>query len=154
MGVIAPTASISVLNRGFLYGDSVYEVVRTFQGVPFGVMEHLERLRQSAAYLYMDIPWSDDHIRTEIDRTLAQATWSESYIRIVVSRGTEATIGLQPNAETQPNLLIIVKSIPPEPVLSQSGLHLAIVERFTQRSTGPRPLLPRQGIISTISWPF
>ena len=138
-GVIAPTATISVLNRGFLYGDSVYEVVRTFKGVPFGVQEHLDRLRQSAAHLYMDIPWSDDHIRTEMERTLAQADWPESYIRIVVSRGTESEIGLQPRSDTQPNLLIIVKSIPTDPPIRAEGIHVAIVDRLRndQRALNP-----------------
>ena len=138
-GVIAPTAAIPVLNRGFLYGDSVYEVVRTFKGVPFGVQEHLDRLRQSAAQLYMEIPWSDDHIRAEMDRTLAQTDWPESYIRIVVSRGTESEIGLAPAAQTQPNLLIIVKSIPTDPQLRTEGVHLAIVDRLRndQRALNP-----------------
>jgi branched-chain amino acid aminotransferase len=138
-GVIASTAVVSVLNRGFLYGDSVYEVVRTYQGVPFGVQEHLDRLRQSAAYLYLEVPWSDVQIRAEIDRTLAQTHWPESYIRIVVSRGTESTIGLHPQPDTQPSLLIIVSSIPPEPVLRAEGIHLAIVDRLR---TDHRALAP------------
>ena len=88
-GVIAPTASVSILDRGFLYGDSIYEVVRTFAGKLFGLQEHLDRLRQSAAYLYLDVPWSDAHIQTEIERTLQQAGNSESYIRIIVTRGVQ-----------------------------------------------------------------
>lgn len=128
-GVIAATATVSVLDRGFLYGDNVYEVVRTFQGGHFGLHEHLERLRQSAAYLYMDVPWSDSHIQAEVERTLQQAHWVESYIRIVVSRGTESKITLQPSVDLQPSLLIVVSEISPEPVLSETGLQLVISER-------------------------
>jgi branched-chain amino acid aminotransferase len=128
-GVIAPTASISVLERGFLYGDSVYEVVRTFKGKPFGLQEHLDRLRQSAAYLYMAVPWSDAHIRSEIERTLEQAEDSEFYIRIVVTRGTELTINLQPSPELQPRLIVMVSPIDSEPVLSEKGIHLCVVSR-------------------------
>jgi branched-chain amino acid aminotransferase len=87
-GAIAPTASVSVLDRGFLYGDSVYEVVRTFHGRPFALQEHLDRLRQSAAYCYLEVPWSDTHIRAEVARTLEQAGFAEAYIRIVVTRGS------------------------------------------------------------------
>jgi branched-chain amino acid aminotransferase len=129
-GTIAETAQISVLDRGFLYGDSVYEVVRTFQGRPFGLQEHLDRLRQSAAYLYIDIPWSDAAIQAEVDKTLARAGWPESYVRIVVTRGAESFISLQPSADLRPNLLIVVSSISPEPVLSETGLHVMVPQRL------------------------
>ncbi len=129
-GVIAPTAVVSVLDRSFLYGDSIYEVIRTFNGRPFGVQEHLDRLRQSAAYVYMDIPWSDAHIHTELERTLAAAGWLESYIRIVVSRGTETEISFQPSPDLKPHLLIIVAEIAPKPVLPETGVHLAIISRL------------------------
>jgi branched-chain amino acid aminotransferase len=138
-GVIAETAAVSVLDRGFLYGDSVYEVVRTFQGKLFGLQEHLDRLRQSADYLYMSVPWSDDQIHAEIERTLQAASWVESYIRIVVSRGTETTISLQPSAELKPHLLIVISEISPEPTLSKQGVRLLIGQRRRndQRSLSP-----------------
>jgi branched-chain amino acid aminotransferase len=129
-GQISDTAQVSVLDRGFLYGDSVYEVVRTFHGRHFGLREHLARLRQSAAYLYMEVPWTDAEIQTEVEKTLAQADWSDSYVRIVVSRGTESIISLQPSLGLQPNLLIVISSIPPKPELSETGLHLVIVDRL------------------------
>lgn len=129
-GAIAPTASIPVLDRGFLYGDSVYEVVRTFNGKPFALQEHLDRLRQSAAYCYLEVPWSDAQIGAEVDKTLQQANVAEAYIRIVVTRGAEAEIGLQPEPETQPGLIIIVKAIAPEPVLNLRGTHLCLLPRL------------------------
>lgn len=129
-GTIDKTAQVSVLDRGFLYGDSIYEVVRTFQGQTFGLKEHLDRLRQSAELLYMQIPWSDGYIQTEVERTLTQADWIESYIRIVVTRGTETKISLQPGAEIQPNLVIIISEIAPKPELSSTGHRLVIPQRI------------------------
>jgi branched-chain amino acid aminotransferase len=129
-GQISETAQVSVLDRGFLYGDSVYEVVRTFHGRHFALKEHLDRLRRSAAYLYMEVPWTDAEIQAEVEKTLAQADWLDSYVRIVVSRGTESTISIQPSSALQPNLLIVISSIPPEPVLSETGLHLVIPQRL------------------------
>ena len=67
-GYISETAQISVLDRGFLYGDSVYEVIRTFRGKHFGLKEHLARLRQSAKYLYMTVPWTDAEIQSEVEK--------------------------------------------------------------------------------------
>lgn len=138
-GAIAPTASLPVLERGFLYGDSVYEVVRTYKSKLFGLDEHLVRLRHSASYLYMDVPWSDAHIRSEIERTLEAADWSDSYVRIVVSRGAESKISLKPSADIQPNLLIVLSQIDPTPQMSLDGLHLVIPERLRNH---PQALSP------------
>lgn len=138
-GVIAPTATVSVLDRGFLYGDSIYEVVRTFAGKPFGLQEHLDRLRQSAAYLYMNVPWSDSHIQEEVNRTLDQAGLGEYYIRIVVSRGVESRISLLPTELLQPSLTVIVAAIDPEPILSETGIHLALVQRLRNDSRALDP---------------
>jgi branched-chain amino acid aminotransferase len=138
-GHIAETAQISVLDRGFLYGDSIYEVIRTFRGRHFGLKEHLARLRQSANYLYMTVPWTDAEIQAEVEKTLAQVSWLESYIRVVVTRGTESVITLQPSAELKPNLLIVVSAIAPEPILSEAGLHLVIPKRIRNNKNALDP---------------
>ena len=88
--VPAAQARVPVLDRGFLYGDSVYEVTRTVGGAPLFYEEHLSRLADSAAGLSFALPE-----RTEIDRAvretlqvLAQAGGApEAYIRIIVTRG-------------------------------------------------------------------
>jgi branched-chain amino acid aminotransferase len=138
-GYISETARISVLDRGFLYGDSVYEVIRTFRGKHFGLKEHLARLRQSANYLYMTVPWTDTEIQSEVEKTLAQASWLESYIRVVVTRGTESLITLQPSVELQPNLLIVISEIALEPVLSEVGQHLVIPKRIRNHKNALDP---------------
>jgi branched-chain amino acid aminotransferase len=138
-GQVSETAQISVLDRGFLYGDSVYEVIRTFRGRHFGLKEHLARLRQSAKYLYMTVPWTDAKIQAEVEKTLAQTSWLESYIRVVVTRGTESVITLQPSAELQPNLLIVVSAIAQEPILSETGLHLVIPKRIRNNKNALDP---------------
>lgn len=128
-GHIAPTASVSVLDRGFLYGDNVYEVVRTYQGRPFALQEHVDRLRRSAEYLYLEIPWFDDHICTEVKRTIAAAGKGDYYIRIVVSRGADQRISLLPEPQTRPRLLIILLPVDSHPQLSETGLSLEISQR-------------------------
>ncbi len=128
-GAIAHEAQVSVLDRGFLYGDSIYEVVRTFHGRPFGLEAHLVRLRNSAAALYMTVPWSNAHILEAVADTLAQADWQESYIRIVVTRGVEAKISLQPGAHLVPNLLIVISPIDDQPRMNKAGHHLVIPAR-------------------------
>ncbi len=138
-GTIAPEAKVSVLDRSFLYGDGVYEVVRTLGGRHFAMQEHLDRLRASAAYLYMDVPWSDSEITAEVERTLAAADNSESYVRIVVTRGAEEEITLLPGADLKPDLIIIVRPISPELKLAEAGVHLVVVPRLRNDSEALAP---------------
>jgi len=128
-GQITTTATVSVLDRGFLYGDSVYEVVRTFHGKPFGLKEHLARLRQSAHYLYLSAPWTDTEIVERVQQTLDTAGPGEYYIRIVITRGADERISLLPNSETKPCLLIAIQPIAATPQLSTTGIKVTIPPR-------------------------
>jgi branched-chain amino acid aminotransferase len=92
--------SLSPLDRGFLYGDAVYEVWRTYNGILFGVAEHWERLAASAAGLGLGLPLDLDTLLAEVRRTVAaakqQTHWAgEHYVRLQVTRGG-GPIGLDP----------------------------------------------------------
>ncbi len=96
----ASEPSISPLDRGFLYGDSIYEVWRTYQGVLFAVEEHWARLETSAAGLGLKLPLSCGLLLDEIRRTIAASRkitgWAgEYYVRLQISRGA-GVIGLDP----------------------------------------------------------
>ena len=79
-GEIVPEedAKISVLDRGFLFGDSIYEVTRTCKGVPFAWPEHLERLHDSAHGLDMELDVSDGEMTRRIITTLEAARAEEA----------------------------------------------------------------------------
>ena len=103
-------AFVPVLDRGFLYGDSVYEVVRTYAGRPFELDRHLERLDRSAARIGLTLP-PRARIEGELARTLQTAGNPESYARIVVTRG-EGRFGLSPHlAEGLHRLIVIVRPL-------------------------------------------
>jgi branched-chain amino acid aminotransferase len=96
----AREASLSPLDRGFLYGDAVYEVWRTYGGVLFALDEHWERLGASAAGLGLRLPIDRPGLLEEIRRTVAAARqktqWTgEFYVRLQISRGA-GPIGLDP----------------------------------------------------------
>ena len=82
-------ATIPVMDRGFLYGDSVYEVFRTYKGVPVFMVDHFERLENSAALISMTISQSREELIQEISRTV-KATGASSeediYVRYQVWR--------------------------------------------------------------------
>jgi branched-chain amino acid aminotransferase len=86
-------AQVPLFDRGFLYGDSLYEVIRSYHGRLFELDAHLERLWNSAGLARIQIGQSREHFKTEIQKTLAAfhalpgRSRSEVYCRIFVSRG-------------------------------------------------------------------
>src|SRR3954471_8040337 len=80
-------ARVSILDRAFLYGDSVYETLRTYGGKPFELGRHLDRLESSLSQLRIDPGIPRAEIERRVLETIAAAQNAESYIRIVVSRG-------------------------------------------------------------------
>ena len=86
----ADKASIPVLDRGFLYGDSVYEVFRTYRAVPLFLEDHFERLENSAQLIQMQISQSREQLLGEIRRTAIEAgisRESDAYVRYQITRG-------------------------------------------------------------------
>jgi branched-chain amino acid aminotransferase len=94
-GVVVPPerAVVSVFDRGFLYGDGVFEVLRTYGGEPFALEEHLARLEASLARVHMRPHIARQALAGEVRATLAAAAHGESYVRIMVTRGV-APLGL------------------------------------------------------------
>lgn len=120
-GRLQPAAepSVSPLNRGFLYGDAIYEVWRTHYGVIFTWQEHWARLTLSADALYLKLPLIADQMLDEIKRTVAayrQHTKDEGdlYIRLQVTRGNGA-IGLDPDLADRSNFVLLVQPCPRVP---------------------------------------
>jgi branched-chain amino acid aminotransferase len=119
-------AKVSVFDRGFLYGDSIYEVTRTFGGVPFALEEHLERLTRSARGIGLTLP-PLDVIRDAVRTTVAAGANPESYIRIVVTRGA-GDVGLDPALADHTRLIVIVRQVHgPDARMYTEGVEVAIV---------------------------
>ena len=129
-GVISSEADarIPVLDRGFLFGDSIYEVVRTHDGVPHFWAEHWQRLQASAASIAMALDLSEATIARRVKETLTAAAHGDSYVRIVVTRGA----GDAPNidlayANSAPCWVIMVR---PLALTTGKPVHLALVDRL------------------------
>lgn len=132
-------AKISVFDRGFLYGDSVYEVTQTYDGVPFLLEEHLDRLWYSAEQLDMHIALERSALKKQIALTLKELDVPSAYIRVIISRG-EGNIGLDPNLGGQHNLVIITKDLPPYPkTWYQHGVHVIIAETLRNSAESLNP---------------
>ncbi|HJU04605.1 MAG TPA: aminotransferase class IV [Nitrospiraceae bacterium] len=118
-------AVISVFDHGFLYGDGVYETLRSYNGRIFMLQAHLDRLRRSAHLIGIEFPERDWpallHEAMERNKLL------DAYLRVTISRG-EGEIGLDPASCNRPTVVIVAKPLPSYPAeLFQDGIGLAVV---------------------------
>jgi branched-chain amino acid aminotransferase len=101
-------AKVSIFDRGFLYGDSVFETLRTYGGRAYALGEHLARLEWSATRVFIELPVSREVFAVEVERALAAVANSESFIRVMVTRGRAESLGLDPALAGSPTRVIIV----------------------------------------------
>jgi len=121
------SARISVLDRGFLYGDSVYEVVRTYRGRAFLLDEHLARLERSAGLLGIPLPLAREAQAAEVERAVEAAKNAESYVRVIITRGN-GPIGLDPALAEHPTRVVIVTELASFPAeLYERGASVCLV---------------------------
>jgi branched-chain amino acid aminotransferase len=130
-------AKVSVFDRGYLYGDSLYEVIRSYQGKFFLLDEHLKRMKKSAELCKMTLGQSLQVYRDEIYRTFqvfkAQPANEkcEAYARIIVSRGIgKIGFGLQCLLSTTQYTIIVQPLEAPAPEKIKKGIKLKVSERL------------------------
>lgn len=131
-GRITPVAEgrISVMDHGFLYGDSVYEVVRTFAGRPVAMARHLARLRNSASMLYLALPWSDAEISARIRAAFEASAFRDAYVRLVITRG-EGPMTLLPDQCARPSILVyVLPLVVPGRDEVERGIGVVVVDRL------------------------
>ncbi len=132
--------SLSPLNRGFLYGDAIYEVWRTYHGVIFTWDEHWRRLERSALALHLTLPLAPALMLVEIKRTVAAFRTEthfagEVYIRLQVTRGGGA-IGLDVALADKPDFVLLVQPCPVvAPETLRAGLKLSLATSLRRNST-------------------
>ncbi len=130
-------AFVPVLDRGFLYGDSVFEVLRTYGGVPAPERRHLERLERSCARVGIALPVPLDTVRDEVHRTLAAADNEESWIRIVITRGA-GPISFDVRSARAPRRIVIVQPLTTLPAEAYAE-GVAVVTAITPRALDSSP---------------
>jgi branched-chain amino acid aminotransferase len=131
------TAKISVFDRSYLYGDSLYEVARSYQGEFFLLDQHLNRLSASAQLAHITLDQSLNHYRNEIYKTfeafrkIPENSKQEAYARIIISRGV-GKIGFGVSCLLTPTqYTIIIQPVePPTAEQFQKGMSLRVVDRI------------------------
>lgn len=111
-------ASVSVFDHGVLYGDGVFEGIRTYNGVIFKLEEHVDRLFNSAKVIQLAIPLPRHEVAEAIVETVRKNQLRDAYIRVVVTRGA-GDLGVDPSSCKSPTIFIIAE---PSPSSIASGL--------------------------------
>ncbi len=103
-------AKISVFDHGLLYGDGVFEGIRSYNRLIFRLEEHIDRLYASAKTIMLDIPLSKKEMEQAVISTLKKNNMDNAYIRLVVTRGA-GDLGLDPRKCEKPSVIVITDNI-------------------------------------------
>ena len=121
-------ARISVFDHGFLYGDGVFEGIRSYNRLVFKLKEHIDRLYESAQSICLEIPLTKEKLSGAVCATLKINKLDNAYIRLIVSRG-EGDLGLDPRkCAGKATIVIIADKIALYPEkLYKNGLEIITV---------------------------
>ena len=103
-------ANISVLDRGFTYGDGLFETMRVYSGKIFRLEHHLDRLFQSARSIFIELPITKNEIQSAIYAAIKLNGLSDSIVRLTVTRG-ELDSGVNVDYSSPPTIVILVKPV-------------------------------------------
>jgi branched-chain amino acid aminotransferase len=106
----AGEANISIFDHGVLYGDGVFEGLRSYGGRIFRLDKHLKRLEDSARAVRLEIPMSREELTNAMYQTMEANNVVDGYIRLVVTRGV-GTLGLSPIRTANPSVFVIADQI-------------------------------------------
>ena len=146
-------AVISVFDHGFLYGEGIYETLRTYNGEPFLFDRHMRRLRNSARMLALDVPLTDEQIDQRFRETMHAAGLGDSpdreaYIRILVTRGI-GELTYDPAACPTPSIVVIVKpNVAPPREAFERGVKVALVDVVRNHPGSVNPLIKSNNLLN------
>lgn len=127
-------AVVSVFDRGFLYGDSVFEALRTHHGKLVFLDQHLTRLALSAERVLIRVPIIFTQFRDEVLAAVQAHGKPESYVRIMLTRGTATSLGLDPDLAEAPKRVVLVTDLKlPPPEMHERGI-AAVIQRVERPS--------------------
>jgi branched-chain amino acid aminotransferase len=146
----APEAAlVSVFDRGFLYGDSVYETIALLNRRLIFLSEHLDRLERSARRIYLDLP-PRAQVEGAIRATVEAAGEDDARIRVMVTRGV-GSVDLDPASALSPRLIVIVQALgAPTALMLESGVSVAVVKASRAAATGVDPAVKSGNYLGSV----
>ena len=142
-------AVISVFDRGFLFGDSVYETIALLDRRLIFLPEHLDRLERSAGRIYMDLP-PRPQVEQAIRETIAAAEEKDARVRVMVTRGV-GSVDIDPASAISPRLIVIVQPLgAPTAGMLKSGVSVAVVKVSRGEATGVNPAVKSGNYLGSV----
>jgi branched-chain amino acid aminotransferase len=143
-------AKISVFDHGLLYGDGVFEGIRSYNGRIFKLDEHIERLYNSAKAILLEIPMTKEELKKIIIETVRRNNLKNSYIRVVVTRGV-GDLGLDPRKCKKPTVFVITSKIQlyPESIY-EKGIDVVTVATRRNLSESLNPAIKSLNYLNNI----
>lgn len=143
------TPAISLFDRGFLYADGVFEVLRTYEGRPHAIEDHLSRMLGAATSLGIGHGAPAARWLAEVGSVLAGCTWPESVLRLVLTRGIAAP-GVRPRELGAPTRVVMAYPLPELPPIDAAGV-TAITLRGAHRSSASSGLKTLEYLTNIVS---
>ena len=149
-------AVISIFDHGFLFGEGVYEVVRTYNGEPFLLDRHLARLKASAQMIALPVPLDDAGLERAIRDTMTAfvegpgrgGSNANLYVRILVTRGL-GDGSYNPSSSPSSSLVMIVKAlIAPPPSAYEQGVKVSLVPVVRNHPGSVNPLIKSNNLLN------
>jgi len=104
------SAKVSVFDHGLLYGDGVFEGIRTYNRRIFRLHKHVDRLYASAKAVWIEVPLAPGALARKVEEAAAKSGLEDNYIRLIVTRGV-GDLGLDPRKCAKPSIICIVDTI-------------------------------------------
>ncbi len=142
-------ARVSVFDYGLLYGQALYETVRSFQGKPFRLPDHLARLERGARKLGITLPMADQDLEQAVSQTLEANDLAEARIRITVTAG-QGQSGPSGPPETGPTVIVTAAALPPESQEAYEEGHKAIISSIRRNSFSVVPGIKSTNMIENM----
>jgi branched-chain amino acid aminotransferase len=150
-GTITPAehAVVPVYDHGFLYGEGVYETLRTYNRVPFLYDRHVRRLRASADRLGLLVPFGNEALAGWIqDTVVAAGDLEEAYIRVLLTRGV-GELSYDIAATPAPSLVVIVKPLDAVPTrVEQEGITISLVPVLRNHPGSVNPIIKSNNLLN------
>lgn len=129
-------ARVSVLDRGFIYGDGLFETLRAYSNKIFRLDDHLDRLFRSAQMIFLELPMTRNEIGSAVNQTLEINGLSDSIIRLTVTRG-EQEPGINIDYGASPTVVIQARPVAQLPTLIyQNGIAISLFNNSAPRVSG------------------
>ncbi|NLX56360.1 MAG: branched-chain-amino-acid transaminase [Planctomycetaceae bacterium] len=143
-------ANVSVFDHGFLFGDGIFEGMRSYGGKVFRLDEHLRRLWDSAKSIWLEIPISREEMAEAVNETLKRNNIQDGYIRLIVTRG-QGTLGLDAHLCTNPQVIIITDHVALYPAeYYEKGLEIVTASTLRNNPAALNPQIKSLNYLNNI----